>query len=543
MSNARGKSRRMSAFRKVLPVFVKILLAALVCDGVVMALLELLPMNRLWKMSVNLFLLAGLMTPLIYRFLVKPVRAAAERSKRAEEKTNALKQRYESLIRNIPDCVYSALPDETGTTTFMADRWEEWTGYSPEDFYRDPETWPKSIHPEDRAGAVEPYIKACKDKKEYVSEYRVVHKDTGEIRHLRDHGMPVKDESGNVVQIDGIVTDITERVQIEERLSESEQRFRSLFESSQDGILAYDTGFRHTMWNQAMEKISGFTADEMIGKVPWEVCPFLEEVGEADAIRNTVQGKATVRPAQPYEVLETGRRGFFESAHFPLYDAEGRITGGMAVIRDVTDRKRAEKEIQDLARFASENPAPMLRIAADGTVLYANETAQPLLAARASGTDQAAPPEWRELVDTVLASDTKQVTEVEQGERVFVFSVVPVPEAGYVNLYGADVTELRQKEEQLRQSAKMEAIGRLAGGVAHDFNNYLAAITGYTALLLEDISPDARCRKDLEQIARAAESAAQLTKQLLAFGRKAIVRPLVVNLNSIISEMANPLGR
>ena len=542
MNNAADKADGKSTFREALPILVKILLMVLVCDAVLMVFLGQLSLSRPWNITVNLILLAVLVTPLLYRFVVRPVRVAAEQRKLMEE-ARLLKQQYEDLIRNVPVAVYSALPDETGTTTFMSDRWEEWTGHSPEEFYRDRETWPNSIHPEDRSKAVQAYIEACKEGKEYVSEYRLVHKDTGEIRYLRDHGVPIKDEKGNVVRMDGIVTDITERVQIEERLRESERRFRNLFESSQDGILAYDTGFRHTMWNHAMEEITGITADEIMGKIPWEAFSFLEEVGEADALRDAVRGKASMQQVKPYDIPETGRRGYFESAHFPLYDAEGRIVGGMAVIRDVTERKRAEEEIENLARFPSESPAPIMRIAADGTVLYANNMAQPLLAARGSGTDQAAPPEWRELVGAVLASGTTQMTEVQHGKQIFALSVVPLPEAGYVNLYGTDVTELRQKEDQLRQAAKMEAIGRLAGGVAHDFNNYLAAIEGYIELILEEVSPAAPCREYLQQIAKTAGNATQLTKQLLAFGRRAVVRPRVLNLNSIVGETAGPLER
>ena len=140
------------------------------------------------------------------------------RRKQTEQALRAAKEKYESLVQNIPDAVYSALPDETGTTTFMSGRWEDWTGHAPEDFYRDPETWPKSIHPDDLEDAVGGYVAACQSGEEYVSEYRVVHKDTGETRWVRDHGVPIKDGNGHVVRFDGIVTDVTARKQAEEQL-------------------------------------------------------------------------------------------------------------------------------------------------------------------------------------------------------------------------------------------------------------------------------------------------------------------------------------
>ncbi len=106
-----------------------------------------------------------------------------------------------------------------------------------------------------------------------------------------------------------------------------------------------------------------------------------------------------------------------------------------------------------------------------------------------------------------------------------------------------DVTERRQLEEQLRQAQKMEAIGRLAGGIAHDFNNLLTAIGGYTRLLLDALDPDDPRREDAIQIEVAAERAASLTNQLLAFSRGGMVQPGRIDLNEVIATVKPLLGR
>ncbi len=106
-----------------------------------------------------------------------------------------------------------------------------------------------------------------------------------------------------------------------------------------------------------------------------------------------------------------------------------------------------------------------------------------------------------------------------------------------------DISERIRLEQQLRQSQKMEAVGQLAGGVAHDFNNLLTVIQGYSGMALDGLQPDNPFREPLEEIERAAASAAALTRQLLAFSRRQVVRPKILNLNTVIAQMENMLRR
>ena len=120
----------------------------------------------------------------------------------------------------------------------------------------------------------------------------------------------------------------------------------------------------------------------------------------------------------------------------------------------------------------------------------------------------------------------------------------------YIQGYLMDITKEKEAEEhrarleeQLRQSAKMEAVGRLAGGIAHDFNNLLTAIQGYSELALSRFNPDDQQRQDIEEIRRAADRAASLTRQLLAFGRRQMLQPKVLALNHVVADMESMLQR
>jgi len=138
--------------------------------------------------------------------------------KQAELRVKELKEKYETLIKNIPVTVYSTLPDEKVTVTFISDRYRDWTGYPPQDFYEDSGILQRTFHPEDREKTVKAYVDAYEKKKEYDFEYRIVHKDTGQVRYVRDLSIPIKDEKGDIVRYDGILTDITEQKQLREDL-------------------------------------------------------------------------------------------------------------------------------------------------------------------------------------------------------------------------------------------------------------------------------------------------------------------------------------
>src|SRR5207237_1990162 len=136
----------------------------------------------------------------------------------------------------------------------------------------------------------------------------------------------------------------------------------------------------------------------------------------------------------------------------------------------------------------------------------------------------------------------------QDGRRVEIaISVSPIRDAAGtvtgVSVIARDITERRHLEEQFRQAQKMEAVGRLAGGIAHDFNNLLTAILGNTQLLLRDLPPGDAKRSDVEEIRKASERAASLTRQLLAYSRRQMLQPEVLDLNVVVADMDRMLRR
>ncbi len=246
----------------------------------------------------------------------------------------------------------------------------------------------------------------------------------------------------------------------------------------------------------------------------------------------------------------------------------------LASLRDVTERKRTEKELRASQRMIEEiiNAIPVRVFWKDKNLVYLGCNA-----AFARDAGFADPKDvigkddyqmaWRDQAELYRAGD-RQVIEngtskllIEEPQTTpkgntitLLTSKLPLLDSSgvIVGVLGTyyDITDRKRAEaereklqSQLQQAMKMEAVGRLAGGVAHDFNNILTVITGYSELLLQNTGNDSPMREDMEEIKHAAERAASLTQQLLAFSRKQIIEPKVVSLDGLVTEMHKMLGR
>jgi PAS domain S-box-containing protein len=216
------------------------------------------------------------------------------------------------------------------------------------------------------------------------------------------------------------------------------------------------------------------------------------------------------------------------------YDKKSKTIYG--VIQDITERKQAEERIKDLARFPNENPHPIARVSPNGTILYQNPPSRDLF------VDQIPSKHMSELL-SAWTSGEKRKMEVQDGKKVVEFVIVPIFGRGYINLYGRDVTEERSLAEKLLQAQRMEAVGRLAGGIAHDFNNLLTVIGGYCEIAQEKLIEGSLVREAVDEIANAANRAATLTSQLLAFSRKQVLIPQVLCLNDLVRAIERILTR
>ncbi len=213
------------------------------------------------------------------------------------------------------------------------------------------------------------------------------------------------------------------------------------------------------------------------------------------------------------------------------------------VISSAHARKQSETEREHLAAFVEHNPNPVVELDANGSAIYCNDAARTVTTAlQKQHPSELLPPNIAELVRHCLTCGSNTLNEQAQiAGRTFSWSFFPQPSIGRVHGYAEDVTERTSLEAQLRQSQKMEAIGQLAAGVAHDFNNILTIMQGLVRRLELNACPEQNVM--LNQLFDTTERAASLTRQLLAFSRKQVMQPRVLSISETVTNMSRLLER
>jgi PAS domain S-box-containing protein len=377
-------------------------------------------------------------------------------------------------------------------------------------------------------------------------------------RRIEYHGRPA---------ILAVHRDITERKRAEQALHEQARFMQAFIDAIPIPIIAKDKDGRAQVCNAAFAAAGGRHVSDIIGKTVAELGIPESEMHRIHDGEVLADGTLTVYEAF-MPIPGKGRRRHFLSKA-PLRAADGSITGVVTAAVDIDDRYEAEQALRQseerfrtLFDFASD---AIFIHDIDGQFVEVNRTACERLGYSRDELLGMSPPEIDSPEFAALVHERKEAL-LDQGTAFFETahirrdgSVLPVEvSATVIDLGGRrsvlsvarDISERRQAEaertvleEQLRQAQKMEEIGRLAGGIAHDFNNLLTAIRGSASLALAELPPDAGPREDLEQIEQAADRAAALTRQLLAFARRSVLQPEVVDLGAIVRRLQPMLRR
>jgi len=389
--------------------------------------------------------------------------------------------------------------------------------------------------------------------------------------------VPYRNVDGKIQGIIGFGRDITERKRAEEMLRERERRFKAIADYTYDWENWVGNDGRLLWVNPVVERMTGFSPQEVLSMADFPLPLVMEEDRPRALIefQNAVQNRISEGNFEVRFRRKDGQIIWGAVAWQQFFNENGESIGHRSSIRDITERKRAEIELERMRALLSDGQ----RIAHLGSWEYIADTQETVWSEeefRIYGLDPARqPPTYQTLLrknihpdDAVMLDQTFRkalrdgsVFELEHrivrkngDERVLHNLAHPYfDEKGKLVKYvGAtlDITDRKQAEEQmfslqeqLQQSQKMEAIGRLAGGVAHDFNNLLTVISIQSQLSLLGLREGDPLREKLQEIEKAADRAANLTRQLLAFSRRQLLEMKVLNLNFIVSDLEKMLHR
>ncbi len=381
------------------------------------------------------------------------------------------------------------------------------------------------------------------------------------LRFLDFSIKPVLDQNKNVYCLILEAVDITERKKTQELLRQSEETFRALAENSADVIMRFDKALRHLYVNPAVRNLSGMDPASFLGKTH-------EELGFPEHLclqwQKAIQQVFTSKKHHRAEFLLSNGI-WIDWLLMPEFDVDNEVKAVITSGRDITENKQAE-HIMRLVEYGVNHSRDSIFWVDTGTrIIYVNESAcrslgysrEELLSLKVSDIDPDFPPEsWEPYIEKLCkhGSATHESRQQTKDGRF-----IPVEITGnYVAFEGMegcfafvrDISnrKLAEKERaklqaQLTQAQKMESVGRLAGGVAHDFNNMLGVISGRAELALKKVDPENPVHRDLTQILNAADRSADITKKLLAFARKQTIEPKVLDLNHTVESMLSMLRR
>jgi two-component system cell cycle sensor histidine kinase/response regulator CckA len=393
-------------------------------------------------------------------------------------------------------------------------------------------------------------------------EIRILRGD-GTDGYVRMSSAPVQDATGAVVAAVAIVVDVTDQRKAERAVRSTDERFRFVARATNDVIWDWDIKTNALVWNDSVEHVFGHRQNKIFPEIQWwydHIHPEDRERVVAGIHGVMDHGGTSWNDSYRY------RRGDGTYANvvdrgYIARDNVGTATRMIGAMTDVTERSRSEAAIRFQAQLLNAVQQAVVATDPEGIVIFWNAFAENLYGWAA---EEAVGKPIHELTPSPFLRDhggeigqrdsggeswTGEYLVQGKSGKAFpaLLTTAPVRDArgavvGYVRV-SIDLTERRNLEEQFRQSQKMDAVGRLAGGIAHDFNNLLTVIRLNTEIIMEAFDPDDPRSDDVKQIRSAAERASTLTKQLLAFSRKQILQPRVLDMNSVVATVEPMLRR
>jgi two-component system, cell cycle sensor histidine kinase and response regulator CckA len=474
-------------------------------------------------------------------------------------------ERYKRLEANIPGMVYQFAMHPGGGFSFSyVNEWsKQLFDMQPDELMHDAARLIRLIHPHDRNRLNALLAQSAQTLQPWREVLRF--NINGEMRWYDCMSRPATQPNGDIIW-EGIVLEVTDQMRAAASLASSERRLSDIISASPIGIAIYDSTGLCISTNESLARIIGATKEQVLTQNYRHL-----DSWKRSGLLDKAQAALETKTAQWLKLTTTstfGKELFLDCHLVPFGDG-----GLLFMSQDISDRTRAELALSENERLMykviDQSPHPIWISDETGTLIRINKACCDLLDIREDEVvgrynilqdpnviDQGhlslvqSVFSKGETVNFTIEYDSAQVGQIELERTVNVIldvTVSPVKnEAGVITnavITHRDITERKRLEKQLLQSQKLEAVGQLAGGVAHDFNNMLSVILGHAELIQSSLPAGHPLMKNILEIERAGLHSRDITRQLLAFSRRGIVAPKTVDVNRLISQTSKTLSQ
>ncbi len=359
-----------------------------------------------------------------------------------------------SLFQAGPVILFSRKAEEGWPVDFVTENISQ-LGYIPKDFTKGDRSFIDIIYPHDRRRVLEEIEKYIAGKKNFFEQtYRITKKDGSRI-WVFDYTNIIRSKEGKITGYVGYIVDMSEMKYLRSALRDREEKFRLISENLQDLIALHDPDGTYRYVSPSVRDLLGYEPEDLLGANPYDFF-HPEDIERIKKEAHIPSSRGIKDMRIQYRMRKAdGTYIWLETLTNPILDSDENVTQLQTASRDISLQKLMEKQVRSLVNFPEENPHPVIRASADGRIIYANRASHHLISYWQAEDTHKLPDYWSVFIASVLNEQKPREAEITIEERVYLFSITPVPEERETYIYGLDITEKLRQEKELHLTTRI----------------------------------------------------------------------------------------